>query len=303
MPLTMPSYKKQHYLPAAYLRNFSVDGPLSTRKSRIWRIDAKARRQVTVESQGFRPYHYSDQAPEQVEKEFKTGEDFYAECYPDFWKRNAPSTSRRSFGLLVMMLDLHIRNLAYAKATRNNHADYLAMSATVKYRILWGRKEAPADDAAIVEEAQRIWRVGFVRCAAGHNFLTSDNPSLLARVGSDPAFVNLVLMPVTPLTYAVGYDARKLELNPGTISDIDEVVLTQLQARNCLECVFAPEDISNEQWDGFKLILAKRRPRRPVEGPSLWGADIVAIPAKNGLGFVSARSRSLLHRRGNNVLL
>ncbi len=52
-----------------------------------------------------------------------------------------------------MMLDLHIRNVAYAKAARNNHADYLAMSATVKYRILWGRKKAPTDDEAIVAAA------------------------------------------------------------------------------------------------------------------------------------------------------
>jgi hypothetical protein len=186
-----------------------------------------------------------------------------------------------------MMLDLHIRNLAYAKATRNNHADYLAMAATVKYYILWGRKEPPSGDAAIVEEAMRNWKVGFVRCAAGHNFITSDNPSLLARVGSDPGFVNLVLMPVTPMTYAVGYDARKLGLNPGTISEGDETVLTQLQAHNCLECVYAREDISDRQWEGFKSILAKRRPRRPVEGPGLWGADIFAIPANNGPEFVS----------------
>jgi len=288
----MPLYKKQHYLPSAYLRNFSVDGPASTRKSRIWRLDAKARRQVTVESQGFRPYHYSDQAPEQVEREFQTGEDFYAECYPDFWHGNAPSTPRRAFGLLVMMLDLHIRNLAYAKATRNNHADYLAMSATVKYRILWGRQEAPADDEAILAEARRNWRVGFVRCASDHNFLTSDNPSLLARVGPGPAFVNLVLMPVTPLTYAVGYDARQLELKAGTISEEDEVVLTHLQTRNCVKCVYAREDISDEQWKGFKLILAKRKPRHPVEGSGLWGADVFVIPAKNGLRCVTVRSQS-----------
>jgi hypothetical protein len=287
-PENMPLYKKQHYLPSAYLRNFSIDGPVSTRKSKIWRFDAKARRLVTVESEGFSSYYYSDQAPEKVEKEFEAGEDFYAECYSDFWKCDAPSTSRRAFGLLVMMLDLHIRNIAYAKATRNNYADYLEMSATVKHKILWGRQEAPADDNAIANEAYRNWRVGFIRCDSSHVFLTSDNPSLLAKVGHGRAFVNMVLMPVTPHTYAVGYDSRELKLNSNTVSESDEIILTHLQMKNCLQCVYAREDISDEQWDGLKEFLAKRPPRLPIEGPGLWGADIFPMPARCPLGFMGS---------------
>ncbi len=80
----MAPYKKQHYLPAAYLRNFSVEGAASTRKSMIWRFDARLRKKVAVESQGSAPYHYSQAAADQVEAEFKVGEDFYAESYPRF---------------------------------------------------------------------------------------------------------------------------------------------------------------------------------------------------------------------------
>lgn len=286
----MPAYKKQHYLPAAYLRNFSVDGAASTRKSRVWRFDARRRKPVSVESQGFADYHYSASAAEVVEAEFRVGEDFYAECYPDFWHRDGPSSSRREFGLLLMMLDLHIRNVAYAKAARNNHADYLAMSATVKCRVLWGRKIAPPDDQAIVDEATKSWRVAFIRCGTGNAFLTSDNPSLLVRVGTGGAFANAVLMPVTPLTYAVGYDARVLEVTPGVISPDDEATLTHLQVKNCLQCVYAREDISDEQWRGFKMLLARRKPRLPVEGSDKWGADIFEIPGKDGLGFLTVRT-------------
>lgn len=287
----MPHFKKQHWLPAAYLRNFSVDGPASSRKSMIWRVDARARRKVPVESQGFADYHYSKADAEQVEREFKAGEDFYAECYPDFWNRDSPGSARRSFGLLLLMLDLHIRNVAYAKSARNNHVDYLSMSATVKCRILWGRREALPDDQAIVDEATKHWRVAFVRCQAGHIFLTSDNPSLLVRVGSRRAFVNVVLMPVTPLIYAVGYDSRLVEVRPGVMSESDEGTLTRLQVRNCLSCVYAREDITDEQWTGFKLLLAKRAPRRPVEGPGKWGADIFELPGQGGLGFLRLRPR------------
>ncbi len=137
----------------------------------------------------------------------------------------------------------------------------------------------------------RNWRVGFLRCGPGHIFLTSDNPSLLARVGPGRAFVNLVLMPVTPLVYAVGFDARELALNPGSVSESDEIVLTRLQMRNCLQCVYAREDIRDEQWEGLAKYLAERAPRRPVEGPGLWGAEIFRIPAKGALGFVRALDR------------
>ncbi|MCB1103412.1 MAG: DUF4238 domain-containing protein [Opitutaceae bacterium] len=285
----MASYKKQHYLPAAYLRNFSVDGERSNRNSKLWRFDARIRKLVSVESQGFADYHYSVASADQVEADFRIGEDFYADCYADFWKRNAPSSARKGFGLLLMMLDLHIRNIAYAKAVRNNHDDYLAMSATVKYKILWGRQETPPDDEAIANEAFRNWRVGFVRCDSSHVFLTSDNPSLLVKIGRSRAFVNVVLMPVTPHTYAVGYDSREFELNPSTLSESDEIVLTRLQIRNCLQCVYACESIRDDEWDGLKKLLAERPPKRLVEGKGLWGADIFQMPAKGALGLVRAR--------------
>ena len=99
-------------------------------------------------------------------------------------------------------------------------------------------------------------------------------------------------MPVTPLTYAVGYDTRQLEIWSNSVSESDEANLTDLQIKNCLQCVYTRENISDEQWVGFKMLLAKRGSRRPVEGSGLWGADIFRIPARDGLDFIRVKTRA-----------
>lgn len=37
--IVMSQYKRQHWLPVVYLKQFSADGPQSSRTSLIWRLD------------------------------------------------------------------------------------------------------------------------------------------------------------------------------------------------------------------------------------------------------------------------
>lgn len=281
----MPTYKKQHFLPSVYLRRFAVAGAFEDNTAQVWRIDVNARRLVSVRSQGFSDYFYSSDSPEQVEKQFQLAEDFYGALGPERWTNGVPPSSEREFGLLLIMLDLHIRNCAYAKTVTNNFQDYLQTSATVKYRILWGLKEAPPGEQAIVDAAAERWRVRLLRARLGSAFVTSDNPSLLILQEPSASFVNLVLMPLSPSIYAVGYDSRDLEFVSNVATAGDESIFTQLQIHHCSACLYANQTISDEEWAGFKQQFA-RNLRVSAEGPDLWGTNLFRIPEKSRFDFL-----------------
>src|SRR5689334_17010246 len=55
----MPPYKNQHYLPVAYLKEFTSDKSRTGRNALIWRFDGTRSLNVPVESQCVEAYHYS----------------------------------------------------------------------------------------------------------------------------------------------------------------------------------------------------------------------------------------------------
>jgi hypothetical protein len=286
----MASHRNQHYLPCSYLRNFSVDGQRGSRKSSIWQIDSKGRRLVRVESQGFGRHFYSRDRAVEVEGLFQTGERFYAGLSRKFWDQQGPRTKHEHFGLLLMMLDLHIRNAIYAKAKRDNYDEYLNMASTVKYRILWRRPEIPSGDEAIAEEAQKHWSMRVLRVGAGRSFIASDNPSMLFHLGDSKSLVNMVLTPLTPSTYGVAVDNRELDITATSTSKTDEGKLTISQIENCVKCVYAERDLTDEEWLGFLTIFGQRAERSSVEGPGAWGMNYFQPPSGRGFDFVRLRS-------------
>ena len=87
----MPAYKKQHYLPAAYLKYFSKDQALCNRNSWIWRYDGKVTRRVPVESQCFRDYFYSKENAAKWEHEFQRREESYCRFVDELRAGKEPS--------------------------------------------------------------------------------------------------------------------------------------------------------------------------------------------------------------------
>jgi hypothetical protein len=188
-----------------------------------------------------------------------------------------------------MMLDLHIRNLAYGKSERENFDEYLAMATSTKRYLLWSRSDKPPDDQAIVDEAQRNWGVRILRPASGSEVLTSDNPSMWFKLGGSRSLANLVMTPLTPYAYGVAFDQRELEVIAQTLSVADERDLTRCLIRNCVRCAFASRQLTDQEWHGFKSIFAGRRGRPPPEGPGKWGVDLFSPAGNKVFDFVRQR--------------
>jgi hypothetical protein len=116
----MPPYKNQHYLPAVYLKNFSVDQDDIHRKSKIWRIGSESQMLVTADSQCRADYHYSSDEAQEVESLFGQIETLYNSCKTKIRDDTDP-TGEEFFGLILMLFDLHLRNPNYENQTEENN--------------------------------------------------------------------------------------------------------------------------------------------------------------------------------------
>ena len=101
----MPAYKSQHFLPVAYLREFTSDKTRTDRKAPLWRFDGNRSHSVPVESQCVKDYHYSRRRAAFAESIFCGMECFYSKCIQTVKKGTQPK--RKEFlGLILMMFDL-----------------------------------------------------------------------------------------------------------------------------------------------------------------------------------------------------
>src|SRR5262245_28034290 len=101
----MPPYKRQHYLPASYLKYFSADQTKCSRKSWIWRFDGHEQKLVPVESECFADYHYSRKNPAAAERGFHRFESCYCESI-DSIRAGRELADVELGNLLVSMFDL-----------------------------------------------------------------------------------------------------------------------------------------------------------------------------------------------------
>jgi hypothetical protein len=105
----VPDYKRQHYLPAAYLKYFSVDQTQCNRDALVWRFDGEGQRLVPVKSQCHDDYFYSKEKAEEIEQTFGILESEYCECVDKI--RAGEQLSEKQCGrLMLFMIDLFLRN-------------------------------------------------------------------------------------------------------------------------------------------------------------------------------------------------
>ena len=256
-----PKCKKQHYLPAVYLKQFSADGAKAKRSSLIWRFDQQRSVRVPVESQCAGDYFYSRRDSQGAEETFHGMEGAYGSIAQKIWSWR-DSTQRDFFGLILMMLDLHCRNVCYANRTReeNVHA-YQVRIHCLRNEILMGENHGPVSDLELLKHMRAVWRVKLLGTTKGNELVTSDNPAHLFTL-NDVGSLHFVVMPVTPFYCAVAFDSRFCRATGSNLTSADESALNLLQALNCWECLFTLSALSNgqqefarEKWKGGEKSL------------------------------------------------
>ena len=97
----MPPYKKQHYLPAVYLSQFSSDQQILTRAgSKVWRTDIIGTHLVSVKSECCKDYFYSKKDPKGTETMFQGLENLYPSSVRRVRSRTEPKPQEHyAFGV------------------------------------------------------------------------------------------------------------------------------------------------------------------------------------------------------------
>jgi hypothetical protein len=251
----MPAYRRQHYLPAVYLKQFSADGPNATRTSSIWRLDQQRSVCVSVESQCAKDYFYSLCDPEGTEEMFRGMEAAYGRIAQKIWS-GEDSTERDFFGLILMMFDLHCRNVCYANRTQEENVHAYRVRIHCLRQILMGDTCGTVSDQQFGEHLRTVWRVRLLKATRGDELATCDNPVLWFTF-DETADLHLMVMPVTPFYCAVAFDRRFSRAVGSNLSTTDESHLNNLQVLNCCECLFTLNELTageqqsvRDKWKG-----------------------------------------------------
>lgn len=283
----MTAYKRQHYLPVVYLREFAVDSTLPRPKLRIWRFDGTQSQNVSVEGQCSGNYFYSRENAEPVEKMFGGMERFYAESLATI-RRDQALPPSDLYGLILAMGDFHARNAAYVNKTgKDNHHAY-QLQAGALMGALTGNLKGNISQDAIVNHLIARWTAYLLPCDGENTpLIASDNPVVCFASGKRSPRLSLLLMPIAPDCLAVAFDHRihRITREFLTVEDVGE--LYHLQCRCALRCVYSWKQLSPQHEEGVRAIFSDN----PDRHRGVTSNGVVSLPT---LKFLEDRKLSFL---------
>jgi hypothetical protein len=243
----MPGYKKQHYLPTAYLKNFSSDETKRSRSGNVWRLEGKSMRSVPIVSQCSSDYHYSKNRAEEIEKGFQKSEQAYTKCV-DLILKDRPATRIDYGNLLIAMFDFYLRNRGHENWTGEEEYDaYRARQWGFINELLTQQKGGNVDEDGLIKFIETNWRLRILSPPEGCSFFTSDHPSVWLSLNSVTPALHMVFLPVSPTTMAVSFDSRVFEAVGDRISVEDLVTFNVGQIHSYHQCIFSATAFTEAQ--------------------------------------------------------
>jgi hypothetical protein len=260
----MSAYENQHYLPAAYLKQFAADKSAKpSRKSQIWRFDGTSK-PVPVENQCRKKWFYSMEDAATIEKAFGISEGCFAECARRIRDKKPPADGQ-FFGLIGIIFDLHLRNAAQDNLTgKSNLHAYHSRLCGLKERLAGGGHE-PTDKIFLAHMKSR-WRVRVLSASDGNEFITSDNPCILMQD------LHYAILPLTPVHVAIAYDCGHIKVVGTHTTAADETLLNELQLSNAVECVYSSVALNPEQEKYAGERLSRKSRLRGKTNKESWAA-------------------------------
>ena len=260
----MVEYKKQHYLPASYLSNFSDDPAKRDRKSFVWRIDGEKQVRVPVESQCYENFFYSKDNPEAAEKSFHPREAAYCRIMQELKKTG--NVVEKSMGdLFLYMFDLNLRNANHKNQTENDgFYAYQQRLNIFLTQMLVNIEPNKLNVEAVKLHITTNWRMEIVHAADDSTFVTSDNPSVFMTCTSkNPKphkAVEVIMLPLDPQHLALAFDRRfvGIDIKPkATVPDTITLNLNQIQ--NSERCIFSDRELDKTDLKQCRFHFSQRK--------------------------------------------
>lgn len=281
----MPPFKRQHYLPALYLKNFSATPDLG-RKAFLWRFDGKSMKYVAVESQCGEDYFYSKKNPAAAEKRFWESEAAYDRCVR-LIKERKPPKSWDYFSLILAIFDFHARNAIYENKTGKEGFYAYELRAGLLYReLLLGRTEGDISDFDVFQHLRQYWRVRILSPSPGNGILTSDNPALLFVLRPNTTQIGMAMLPITPYHLAVAFDSRIVYVEGNQMIGNDEGIFNQMQVGHAKSCLYSSQPFHEGEQQFLATLFASRKNPNPTIDEEEWAARVVKLPTNMQFSFL-----------------
>ncbi len=285
----MPPYKKQHFLPAAYLKYFSDDQTICNRKSWVYRFDGDIERRVPVDSQCFEDYFYSKEKAAEIEQYFNHSETIYCDFVDKV--RAGIEPSRKHFGdLFLFMVDLSLRNAIHKNSIGQEELEAYQVRINFFYQvILLGRAPKDVSIAKIRDHIASHWRLEIFSAPRDFKFATSDNPSLFATCRQSingRSQLQLILVPLDPSNLAVAFDKRFLSIPLAPLTGLDVQRINASQIINAESCIYGCQALSDNDKENVRNAFLTRPEAVSEVTPLGWRSYMNYIPP-SFLSFVT----------------
>lgn len=282
----MPTpYKRQHFLPAAYLKYFSIDQTNCTRSSYIWRFDGEQPCRVRVESQCASDYHYSKRDPEAAERQFQPMESLYCGCIDKI--RGGLPLSQDDYGILLSnMFDFFIRNAIHENATGREEIDAYRQ----RVHIFWSQilmKGAPVrSEADIQHHIKQFWGVHVFLAPPGRQFITSDHPSVWTALDSETPHLHMLTLPITPTQIAVAFDKRFVWAVSQDMSEEDYLTVMDSEMQNAVASIYSATEFTQPVLDTMKQRFSVKEAHDCRIDENTWRLSVAGMPQKYLFSFM-----------------
>jgi uncharacterized protein DUF4238 len=288
----VPAYKKQHYLPAAYLKYFSIDPQNCNRGSSVLRFDGKTLKQVRVVSQCSSDYFYSKEKAAETEKMFQVNENAYCDCVDRI--RTGKDLEGRNLGdLLLSAFDFHLRNGIHKNRIGKEGIEAYGRRVDIFIgQVLMDKTEQEISKAEIIKHIIRYWRLELVSCPNGLQFLTSDHPSVWITLDATKGVrreLHLVTLPLTPQYTAIGFDRRALEIIGHQANADDTKSLNIGQIQNAERAVYLAKHLPPEQMPLLKKCFESKTASPCEIDSGGWKLLFQYLPPKYHFSFMRLR--------------
>ena len=286
----MPDYKRQHYLPTAYLKYFSADQDRCSRDSLVWRVDKKTQRCVPILSQCFGDYLYSKESPVEAEKSFHRSEVKYTKCIDKI--RSGIEPNAKNWGDLVLaMFDLHLRNGIHKNETgKEGIYAYNQRSHIFLSQILLMSNKAEITQSEIATHIESYWHVKIVQAPPKHQFVTSDHPSMWTTLRKTTAdsrpSLDLITLPISPTHTAVAFDKRVLDVIGTQATVRDEGTLNVGQVSNAENCIYLSQQLQEESLERIRSHFAQKSDSECKTDENGWALILQHLPCENYFSFM-----------------
>jgi hypothetical protein len=252
----MPEYKKQHYVPAKYLKDFSDDGYL-------WLYNGDQHKRIHYKSQNQEDYFYTKVEAEATEKIVGQGERNLFDRLENL--DSVIKSELESAMLLFSAIDLYLRNPKHnndidterSKAIENLHCDYIT-------QIFLGLKQTYSKELeGMFYYLTTNWRLGILKISedSQSHFITSDCPTVIF---SEPNLADTPLFVFLPISHKKGlfftnisyyFFNQKLQDESQAISvtESDILSLNTLTTINANNRIYSYHELSKSEQTYLKL--------------------------------------------------